>query len=349
MIAKGLAVTFCGAVLIGALLACTHHAARDLPPKEVEARYKAPTSRFITVDGVRIHYQDEGSGPAVVLIHEAHASLRTWEPWARELRDRYRVIRFDLTGHGLTGPDRTGDYTLARTLQLLDGFVNQLNLQRFALGGSSLGGAIAVHYAARYPQRVDRLILVNAESIRPSVANPGLPFDSAQTFELFSAVAPRLTAYAMLSDGFADASRIPETLVEEWSSLWRREGNRPGEGERLRQFSVGDLESQLQAIEAPVLVMWGDQGSETEVEREKERIHQLLKNAHSVRISVLRGVGRFAIQEDPETTAREARDFLDAGRPDVPVDATPKQSDPWSEPEPQIEESPKFLVRATFA
>ncbi|MFM8517782.1 MAG: alpha/beta fold hydrolase [Nevskiaceae bacterium] len=58
---------------------------RDHPPAEVEARWAAPPSRFIVIDGVRLHYREEGSGPPVVLLHANYASLFMWEPWASAL------------------------------------------------------------------------------------------------------------------------------------------------------------------------------------------------------------------------------------------------------------------------
>ena len=103
---------------------------RDIPAAELEARYASPASRFITIDGARIHYRDEGSGPPVVLIHANFSNLIDWDPWVDALRDRYRVIRFDMTSHGLTGPDPTGDYSQERTLALTERLIDALDLEQ---------------------------------------------------------------------------------------------------------------------------------------------------------------------------------------------------------------------------
>ena len=79
---------------------------RDIPAERLEARYATPASQFAEIDGARIHFCDEGGpGPAVVLIHANFASLIGWDPWVENLRDRYRVVRFDMTSHGLSGAD----------------------------------------------------------------------------------------------------------------------------------------------------------------------------------------------------------------------------------------------------
>ena len=98
---------------------------RDIPAEVLEARYANSASRFMNVAGVRIHYRDEGprDAPAIVLVHANFASLLGWESWSAALRDSYRVIRFDMTSHGLTGPDPTGDYTLERTMELTEKFI----------------------------------------------------------------------------------------------------------------------------------------------------------------------------------------------------------------------------------
>jgi hypothetical protein len=78
---------------------------RDIPAGVLEAKYTTPASRFLNVDGVRIHYRDEGSGPPLVLIHANFASLLSWDDAVESLKNTHRILRFDMTGHGLTGPD----------------------------------------------------------------------------------------------------------------------------------------------------------------------------------------------------------------------------------------------------
>ncbi|HXD07727.1 MAG TPA: alpha/beta fold hydrolase, partial [Burkholderiaceae bacterium] len=139
------------------------------PDRSVEVltpRWAQPPSQFIAVDGMQVHYRDEGprDDPApLVLIHGTAASLHTWQGWVAALRQDKRVITFDLPGFGLTGPF-TGEYatddyradTLARfTLDLLDA----LHVPRFAIGGNSLGGEVAWRVATLAPARVERLIL----------------------------------------------------------------------------------------------------------------------------------------------------------------------------------------------
>src|SRR5438477_5243895 len=92
----------------------------DLPREALVARWGAPPSRFVPVDGMQVHYRDEGSGPTVVLLHGTSSSLHTWEGWASRLRQSYRVVRFDLPAFALTGPSPTRDYTIDAYVTFVD-------------------------------------------------------------------------------------------------------------------------------------------------------------------------------------------------------------------------------------
>ena len=91
------------------------------PDKRRDALEAAYPGDYRIVDGVRLRLRDTGphDAQAVILLHGFGASLDTWEPWAQALSARYRVIRFDLPGFGLTGPDPTGDYSDARETKIL--------------------------------------------------------------------------------------------------------------------------------------------------------------------------------------------------------------------------------------
>ncbi|MFY2561955.1 alpha/beta fold hydrolase [Corallococcus terminator] len=92
-------------LLVGGLAASFR---RDVSPSELESRYATGPSRFLDVEGLRIHYREQGQGPTLLLLHGSNSSLFTWEGWVRELSENYRVITLDLPGHGLTGPDARG-------------------------------------------------------------------------------------------------------------------------------------------------------------------------------------------------------------------------------------------------
>lgn len=287
---------------------------RDTPAAQVDARWGTAPSRFLQVDGVRVHYRDEGEGPVIVLLHANYASLLMWEPWAAALKDRFRVIRLDMTAHGLTGVDPSGDYSLERTVVLFTRFVDALGLQGFSLGGTSLGGTVAMHYAVRHPGRVRQLILVSPGSLEKDVRGRRTPREVPRAADLFAHVTPRFFAWGLLRAGYGDPGRLTDAVVDEWYEMWMREGNRPAMLARLRQYVSGDVESTIGAVQVPVLLIWGEKNTRVPVELAYE-FRDLLVASPAVTLEVLPGVGHMAVQEAPQQTARLVRDYLVAAQP----------------------------------
>ncbi len=282
---------------------------RDNPAAELEARYGGAPSKFITVNGVRMHYRDEGSGPVVLLLHANFSNLLDWEPWVATLSDRYRVVRFDMTSHGLTGPDPTGDYTLARTLQLTEGFIDALGLQKLTIAGTSLGGTIAIHYTSRHPERVQRLVLLSPGSLegKERRARGGVP----KAGYVLKYILPRALPRFMLSSGFGDPAKLPESLVDRWYDLWLREGQREAQLDRLSQYKAGDIEGLIRSLRVPVLLLWGELNTTAEFSQ-SVTFRELLSGAPALKFIAYPGLGHMALQEDGARLGRDVRAWLDA-------------------------------------
>jgi pimeloyl-ACP methyl ester carboxylesterase len=284
---------------------------RDVPAATVDAKWAQPPSKFIVLDGVRVHYRDEGTGPVIVLIHANYASLFMWEPWAAALKDHYRVIRFDMTAHGLTGVDPTGDYSLERTVAMFEKFADALGLQRFTIGGTSLGGTVGMHFTVKHPERVERLILVSPGSLEKDVRGRSTPREVPRIADVLAYVTPRFLASGLLKLGYGDRSKLTDAVIDEWYEMWMRAGNRPAMLARLRQYVSGDVEAKIRAVQVPVLLLWGEKNPRVPVALAYE-FQKLLVNAPSVQLEILKGVGHMAVQEAPQETARRVRAWLDA-------------------------------------
>ncbi len=136
--------------------------------EEIVAEYADSDSRFVVLegnDGINVHYKDQGSGPAVLLVHSSTGDLKDWAGWVDILGDDYRIVRFDLPAFGLTGPVPSGNYSIDRFLTLVDSLMDHLDIDRFAIAGASYGGLVAFRYAGTRTDRVTALILLNSAGI----------------------------------------------------------------------------------------------------------------------------------------------------------------------------------------
>lgn len=292
---------------------------RDVPAREVEAKWAQPPSQFVTLDGVRLHYRDEGSGPVVVLLHANYASLFMWEPWVAALRDRYRVIRVDLPAHGLTGPEPSGDYTLERIQGLFERFVDERGLDRFTVIGTSIGGTVAMRYTADHPARIERLVLISPGSLEPRVRGRTTPAELPRVADILGYVLPKSFTRFMLKNDYGDPNRVSEAVVDEWYEMWMREGNRLAMLNLLRQYVSGGVEEKIRAVRAPVLLMWGEKNRRVPLSLAYET-RDLLVNSPQVELEVLPGIGHMLVQEAPQESARIIRRYLDAAQ--LRVDST---------------------------
>jgi pimeloyl-ACP methyl ester carboxylesterase len=294
-------------LVIGLLIALYIY--RDIPADVLEAKYANDASQFMEVAGVRVHYRDEGprDGPVVVLVHANFASLLGWESWAEALKDKYRVVRFDMTSHGLTGPDPSGDHTLERTMEITEAFIDALGIDDLTIGGTSLGGTVSVFYTMRNPERVKRLILLSPGSIegKEQKARGDVP-DAAYVLKY---IMPRALPKSMLDSGFAP-DPAPDELVDRWYDLWRNEGQREAQLDRLKFYDSGDISEVFGQVRVPVLLLWGEANTTAKFAQHEEVLH-LLENAESINFVSYPGVGHMAVQQAGAEIVVDVRAFLD--------------------------------------
>ncbi len=307
-ILNGLAILL-GLPLAGLALAAWIY--RDIPAAELERVYASPPSAFIEVDGVRFHYRDEGEGPVVVLIHANWANLIDWDPWVAALGDKYRVVRFDMTGFGLTGPDPSGDYSVPRTVELLNGFTNALGLEEFTLAGASLGGTIAMHFSVAHPGRAKRLVLVSPGALNPGVRGRTTPAELPWIADVLTVITPRALPRAILEGAAGDPTQVSDAMVTRWHDFLLREGNREGQLARQRQYISGDIDGLIQRIDIPVLIMAGELNKQVPVALAHE-LATLLSASPQVDTLIYPDAGHQLAQEIGAETGRDMRRYLDS-------------------------------------
>jgi pimeloyl-ACP methyl ester carboxylesterase len=279
---------------------------RDRPAAEVEARYATPPSRFLAVDGMRVHYRDRGAGPPIVLLHGSNSSLFTWEGWAAALSPEHRVITLDLPGHGLTGPDPQARYSLAEMAELVDHFAAALELDRFSLAGNSMGGGVALHYALAHPDKLDRLILVDAYAY-PQTPPPMLRlFTLPIVGQLTRWITPRFLVAGTVRQVYGDPSRVTDADIERYYELLLREGNRQATRLRLSNRRDDSLTARLKDIKTPTLILWGSLDRWI-LPRNGERLAHDIPGAKLV---VLDRLGHVPMEEDPARSVAPVIAFL---------------------------------------
>ncbi|QYJ78809.1 alpha/beta fold hydrolase [Shewanella acanthi] len=283
---------------------------RDIPVGELEQRYGGDNLQRVMVDGVNLRYKVEGKGPVLVLLHSHYYTMRQWQPWVDELSDRFTLVRFDLTSHGLTGPDPSGDYSRERGTALLKGLLDHLNIHQASIVGSSTGAGIAYTFAAKYPERTQSLVLINAPGM-PKTSNKYMDKTLPSWGSFIFYLLPQRLFNAFLKAPIIDDSLVTPESVTEFFDMYRREGNRSAEYARMRAYEKGDVSSLLAKITAPVLVMWGAKNPQLPLEH-VEQFKQKLNKSKAVESIVYPDVGHVIPLEIPYQSAKDVAAFVNA-------------------------------------
>jgi esterase len=153
-----------------------------------------PTSKLLTVNGLRIHYLDCGDtgAPPVVCVHGYTSSAQAFNAPARHFQDRFHLIAPDVRGHGESAWSSAGEYQYRDQVSDLAAFVDQLGLTRFTLIGTSMGGIIAMAYAGAHGERLRGLVI---NDIGPDV--------EGGSQRITQMVGSRPEEFAMLEDAMA--------------------------------------------------------------------------------------------------------------------------------------------------
>jgi len=259
----------------------------------------ADVSRGLAQASIRMHRN--GAGPPLVLLHCLGVDHALWDLAAAGLEEDFTLLSYDFPGHGETPvPDRA--YTIADLSHQLAAVVGREGLTRAHVAGISLGGLVAQHFAATYPQFVDRLVLIDTT---PRYV------DEARQMWVERARAARTAGVASLIDGllkiwFTDAfvARNPPAV----RYVRDRFAKASGEGYALACEALGaaDLRSLAASIRAPTLVVCGTD----ELPPFQDAARWLAQNVAGARLQWLSPARHASVLEQPRDFVLQARAFL---------------------------------------
>ncbi len=280
----------------------------DLPVYELARRYGYPDSHFIEIDGITVHYRIAGKGEPLVLLHDANNSLHTWETWTDSLSRRYQVVSLDLPGFGLTGPHPQGSYSAFMYADFLDAFTRAINLRRFHLAGNGLGAQIAWFYATEHPERLRKMILLDA----PGFEEKKEPFVSflARTPVLNRVlwkITPRFAVRLMLENMYADDQKVDDALVQRHHDLLRRTGNRKAFTDRSTVSENRPPINIIEDITTPTLILWGAEDTRISPEYAYE-FHRKIRKAL---LKIYQNTGHWPQEENAAQSAADVQAFLE--------------------------------------
>jgi len=259
---------------------------------------------LFNVHGQSIFVRDEGYGPALIFLHGFLADHRMWAPQISTFASSHRVVAWDAPGCGQSG-DAPNEFTLADYSRCLHGLMDALSVPEAHIVGLSWGGALAIHFAATHANRIRSLTLVDTYlgwlgSFGATVAQQRLEMCTRDSqlsgAELATKWVPRLVA--------------PDVGQDVTSQVWEILADFHPRGFRnhAKTLAESDLRNELNRIQAPTLLLWGEQDQRSP----SSLTGEFLKCVPHARLVILSRAGHLPNLERPEQFNKELADFIAA-------------------------------------
>jgi esterase len=271
------------------------------------AQTSAYQDKFITLNGLRIHYLDWGSDGKTpfIMLHGISRVAHQFDHIAPDFRNDYHVMAIDMRGHGDSAWSPEGAYLVEDYVKDLEAFVEQLKLRNLVLLGNSTGGRVVQVYAGLHPDRVARLI---AEDVGPERPNE---IASAFTRQVQQEANGWASENELLASLEKSNSRVPEEILRSYAHfgtkqrddgriVWKRDPN------LAKGFIATELWRFVRQIQCPTIYILG--GASRIVPPETQQ--QLKQTLSNVRIVVMPGLGHYPDQESTQDFLRIVQSFL---------------------------------------
>jgi pimeloyl-ACP methyl ester carboxylesterase len=291
------------------------YAQRDIPVEKLKLKYAQSPSKFLPFMGMQVHYRDEGNPndpTPLILIHGTSSSLNTWDSVVKIIlstpHNKKRIIRFDLPAFGLTGPNPENNYATPYYTVFVDSFLKELNVNKCIIAGNSLGGGIAWQYAVAHPEKVNKVILLDASGYPQKNEKGSLGFKIASLpiiNNLLLFITPKSLVKKSLETVFYDKSFVTEATITRYHELLLSAGNRRATLSLFKSRKPLNA-NEIKSIQQPTLIIWGEQDQLISVDN-AYLFKQDIKNSQ---LFILPNVGHIPMEESYLKVANAIQSFI---------------------------------------
>lgn len=277
--------------------------------QEVQQATEESTSKYVQAGGIRLHYNEIGTGDPILCLHGGGPGATSWSNFKQNLPDiarDHRILMMDMPGWGKSEFPEYDEDWFDFIGRVIEDFLDAVGVDEVDLIGNSMGGQAGLGFALRRPDRLKHLVLIGSQPTEAGIVIQPTPQEAlANIASYYAGDGPSIEKMERLVRSLIyDFSLVtPETIRERYESSIT-----PVNMERGRRgFSKRrDLYSELSSISVPTLIIWGqeDKGGALEVGL------QMLKKLQNARLYVFQRCGHWAQVEHREEFDRVVLDFF---------------------------------------
>ena len=259
----------------------------------------------ITLDGLKVHYIQEGTGPDLVLVHGIGSSIQCWRWLFHLLKKNFRVTALDLTGFGESDRDPQGRYGLDDHTNRLLQFLNALKIQKAHFVGASMGGGISLWVAKLAPERVQSLVLISpAADHKVTWINPDYFIWLGHLVKHWL-ISPKVMRIAY-AKALGDTKFLSKTAVlYHYRPFWKYPDTVIAFLKSMRALRDKRLPSELHDIQQPCLILYGERDRVLP----KKSIEKIQKVISHSKVLYHKSGGHQLMEEDPQFVSEEINKF----------------------------------------
>jgi pimeloyl-ACP methyl ester carboxylesterase len=270
-----------------------------------------PQDRYMQANGMRLHWLDWGNSdrPKMLLLHGGAQSAHSWDFFALAMREHFHIVALDQRGHGDSDWSEAGDYDTPFHVADIQAFTEAIGYDRFVLIGLSMGGRNAYTFAARYPDKVQRLVIVD---VGPDVEAEGRRhirefLEGTEVFESFDWLVERVRRFNPRRPEAQIRGSLLNNLKQMDDGRWtwkhdRRRGIRRDRGGEMDVAAWAALAS----VQAPTLIVRGAESNILSLQTATKMCHTV-KNSRLVEVPK---AGHLVQGDNPVEFEKVVRDFL---------------------------------------
>lgn len=265
--------------------------------------------KLVNLNGVETYVVEMGEGECIIFINGIAVTYYTWRGVINKLKDKYHIFALDFKGFGKSEKNR-GEYSIEIYTEQLNSLIEHYNIAKTTLVGNSLGGRIALNYTLRFPEKINKLVLIDSAGYQKNKKILSFLVKLFRNYlfrKLFELSLHKFIVKIIIKWAIENEKIIDEEIVETYFKPLNEKGGKEALTSLIKSLSYSDLNYEaIKNIKVPTLIIWGDK-DKLLPKSDAYRFHKDLKNSKLV---ILKDCGHGPQEEYPKRVSEVIENFM---------------------------------------